>query len=210
MPRCPAWPRGYSRTGSGSASPGPGSPSRGARRARIALAQVGDEAVHVARADEHLAWLGALVAADHGAPLEHVDEPPGARVAQAQAALEHRRRRRAHLDAEADRVLEQGVLVGAEAVVGDAGGGLLVVLDLVEQVLAQLGLALAAPERRQRLDLRLVDVGALDALQPRRADRREEHVALAEQRLGAVAVEDHARVGLRGDARRRSATGRWP
>ena len=72
-------------------------------------------------------------------------------------------------------------------------------LDLLEQVLAQLGLALARPEARERLDLRLVDVGALDALQPRGADRREEHVALAEQRLGAVLVEDHARVGLRAD-----------
>ena len=36
----------------------------------------------------------------------------------------------------------------------------------------------------------------------RRADRREEHVALAQQRLGAVLVEDHARVGLRGHRER--------
>ncbi len=66
----------------------------------------------------------------------------------------------------------------------------------------ELRLALAAPGVGELLDLGLVDVGALDALQARRADRREQHVALAEQRLGAVLVEDHARVGLRGDGER--------
>ena len=39
----------------------------------------------------------------------------------------------------------------------------------------------------------------MDPLKLRGADRREEHVALAEQTLGAVLVEDHARVGLAGD-----------
>jgi hypothetical protein len=76
------------------------------------------------------------------------------------------------------------------------------VLDLLQQVLAHLGLALRAPEVGDRRDLRLVDVRALDALELRRADGREEHVALAQQRLGAVLVEDHARVGLRGDRER--------
>src|SRR4051812_47785889 len=44
------------------------------RRRAVALAQVGDEALDIARADEHLARLGALVAGDDAAPLEHVDE----------------------------------------------------------------------------------------------------------------------------------------
>src|SRR4029079_11351612 len=110
-------------------------------------------------------------ARDDAAALEHVDEPPGPRVAQTQAALEHRRRRRAHLDDELDRVAEERVLVGGEAVV--VAGALVghFGLDLVEQVLAQLWLALPRPEGRERLDLRLVDVRALDALQPGAADR---------------------------------------
>ena len=45
---------------------------------------------------EHLAGLRALVAGDHPAALEHVDQPPGAGVAEAQAALEHRGRGGAH------------------------------------------------------------------------------------------------------------------
>ena len=115
--------------------------------------------------DQHLARLGALVAGDDPAPLEHVDQPAGARVAEAQAALEHRGRRGAHLDDQLDRVAEQRILVGILAVglVATALGRLR--LDLLEQVLAQLGLALARPELGELRDLRLVDVGALDALQ---------------------------------------------
>jgi hypothetical protein len=75
----------------------------------------GEDPRQVALGDEDLARLGALVAGDDPPALEHVDEPARARVAQAQAALEHRRRRRAHLDDELDRVAQQRVLVGIEA-----------------------------------------------------------------------------------------------
>ena len=51
-------------------------------------------------------------------------------------------------------------------------------------------------------DLLLGHEGALDALQLRGAGGAEEHVALAEQRLGAALVEDHARVDLGGDGER--------
>src|SRR3954452_11709317 len=44
----------------------------------------------IALRDEHLAGLRALVAGDHAAALHHVDEPSRARVADPQAALEHR------------------------------------------------------------------------------------------------------------------------
>ena len=40
-------------------------------------------------------------------------------------------------------------------------------LDLLQKLLAQLGLALFAPQLRQLRDLGLVDVGALDALKTR-------------------------------------------
>ena len=60
-----------------------------------------------------------------------------------------------------------------------------------------------ARKAKERAEQRLtsgdlsVDVErALDALQLVRADGREQHVALAEQRLGPVLIEDHARIGL--------------
>src|SRR3954469_15560327 len=47
----------------------------GCRLGGIPLAQVGDEPFGVRLADQYLARLGALVAGDHAAPLEHVDQP---------------------------------------------------------------------------------------------------------------------------------------
>ena len=75
-------------------------------------------------------------------------------------------------------------------------------LHRLEQLLLELGLALAAPVLGEPLDLLLGDERALDARRARLAGRAEQHVALPEQRLGAVLVEDHARVGLRGDRER--------
>ena len=60
-------------------------------------------------------------------------------------------------------------------------------------------LALGARLLDDQRDLLLRHERALDALQPRGAERLEEHVALAEQAFGAVRVEDHARVRLRRD-----------
>src|SRR4051794_27698755 len=57
----------------------------GIGRAAAALAEVRDEALDVARCDEHLTWLGALVSGDDVAALEHVDQTARARVAEAQA-----------------------------------------------------------------------------------------------------------------------------
>src|SRR5215212_479351 len=140
------------------------------RTCAVALAQRGDDALDVGLRDEHLARLGALVAGDDVAALEHVDEAPRTGVTEPQPALQHGRRGGAHLGDEADRVLQERVLVGAERVVArrcDVGA---IVLGVLQQLLAELGLALLAPELRDRLDLRLVDVRALDALQARRAD----------------------------------------
>src|SRR6185503_18967349 len=82
----------------------------------LPLAEIRDETLGVALADQDLARLGALVAGDHAAALEHVDQAPRAGVAEAQAALEHRGRGRLHLGDQADRVLEERILVGAELV----------------------------------------------------------------------------------------------
>ena len=160
------------------------------------LLQGGQDARHVGLGDQHLPGLRALVAGDHAAALQHVDHPARARVAEAQTPLQHRGRGRLHFGDQRDRVLEQRILVGVE-VIRPPLPLLRRRLDLLQQLLAQLGLALLAPEVRQLRDLWLVDVRALNALQARGADRAEQHVALPQQRLGAVLVEDHARVGLR-------------
>ncbi len=55
----------------------------------------------------------------------------------------------------------------------------------LEERLVQLLLALPAALLDDQRDLLLAHVGALDALQPRGAERLEEHVALAEEALGA-------------------------
>ena len=132
------------------------------------------------------------------APLEHVDQPPGARVADAQAPLQQRDRRGLRGDDDLDRAVEQRVLVGVELAVLAVGA---VGEDLrrVEEGRVDLLLALHARLLDDERDLLLGHVGALDALQPRGAERLVEHVARAEQALGPVLVEDHARVGLRGD-----------
>ena len=63
-------------------------------------------------------------------------------------------------------------------------------------------LALLAQEAGQPRALLLGDVRAVQADEPRRRRRQEQHVALAEQLLGAVAVENRARVDLRRHAER--------
>ena len=57
---------------------------------------------------------------------------------------------------------------------------------------------LLAPVLGDELHLARGDEGALHAQRARAPERVEEHVARAEQALGAALVEDHARVGLRG------------
>src|ERR1700728_112937 len=163
-----------------------------------------EDAWNVPLSNQNLTRLRTLVTADDTATLEHVDQSPRTRVAEAQTALQHRGGGSLHFRHEPDRIAQQGILVGVELVV--AALLRLGRLDLLEQLLAQLGLALLAPHVRQLRDLRLVYIRALDALQAGRSDRAEQHVALAEQRLRAVLLEDHARIGLagyrEGDARR--------
>ena len=150
----------------------------------------------VGLADQHLARLRALVAGDHAAALEHVDQPPGARVADPQAPLQHRDRGGLGLHDEVDRLVEQVVLVGVEvALLGLALG----LRARLEQLLLELGLALLRPVRGDAGDLLLGHEGALDPLHLRGSRGPEQHVALAEQRLRPALVEDHPRVGLRGD-----------
>src|SRR3954451_3054769 len=119
------------------------------------LRERGHDARHVLLGDEHLPRLRALVAGDHAPPFEHVDEPPGTGVAEAQPPLEHGGGRGAHLRHEGDRLVEQRVLVRVVAVlVGAARLVLVLVRDLLEQLLVEVWLALAAPELGDLGDLR--------------------------------------------------------
>src|SRR5262245_28206959 len=157
-------------------------------------ATLGNDPVELGLVDEHPSRLGALVAGDDAAPFEHVDEPAGTRVADPQAALEERRRGGLGLDDDLDRAVEERVFVGVELLVrirvlGWRLGGL-------EERWIEFLLPLCAALLDDQRDLLLADVGTLDALQPRGAERLEEHVALAEEALGAALVDDHARVGL--------------
>src|SRR3954447_1609431 len=54
------------------------------------LLAAADEAGQIGLGDQDLARLGAFVAGDHAAALEHVDEAAGAGVADPQTALDHR------------------------------------------------------------------------------------------------------------------------
>ena len=85
-----------------------------AARARQRRADHGGELVLL---DQHPAGLRALVAGDDPAPLEHVDQPAGAGVADAQPALEQRDGRGLRLHDDLDRLVEQRVLVGVEVAV---------------------------------------------------------------------------------------------
>src|SRR5580765_750981 len=70
--------------------------------------------VELARRDEHPPRLGALVAGDDPAALEHVDQAACARVADAKTAREKRYGGGLRLDDDVDRLLEQRVLVRVE------------------------------------------------------------------------------------------------
>ena len=112
--------------------------------------------------DEHAPRLRALVAGDHPAALEHVDQPARPRVADAQPTLQQRHRGRLVLGDAEDRLVEQRVLVRVELLRLDVG-------RVGEQLLVELGLGLPAALLDDQRDLLLGDEGALDALQSRGA-----------------------------------------
>ena len=113
-----------------------------------------DEALELVLGHEHAARLRALVAGDDPAPLEHVDQPAGPRVADAQAPLDQRHGRGLRLDDDLDRLVEQRILVRVELAV--------VVVPVVaralgrlEQRLVELLLALVAALLDDERDLLL-------------------------------------------------------
>src|SRR5581483_5881643 len=102
-----------------------------------------DVLVELALVDEDAPRLRAFIAADDAASLEHVDQPTGARVADAEAPLQERDRSRLRLDDDLDRLVEERILVRIELAVAV---GLLRVREHLRQLevaLVELLLALA-------------------------------------------------------------------
>src|SRR5262249_61683260 len=73
----------------------------------------------------------------------------------------------------------------------------LVLVGALEQLHLVARLLLALDEVDDLMDVAVGDVRSVEALHARRPRRQEEHVPLAEQALGADAVEDRARVRAR-------------
>src|SRR5215208_3918461 len=130
--------------------------------------------------DEDLPRLRALVTGDDPASLEHVDQASCAGVAHPQATLEHGYRRRLALDDDARRLVQEVVAVRREVVLAIALG---LLVDL-EEGRVELRLALARPVLGYPCDLVLGHERPLEALQSRRPDGPEEHVALPKESLG--------------------------
>ena len=91
---------------------------RGRGGAARSLAQRDQDARHVGLGDEHLTRLRALVAGDDASALQHVDQAPCARVADAQPALDHRDRGGLGLHDDPCRVRQQVILIGREVALG--------------------------------------------------------------------------------------------
>src|ERR1700693_5196753 len=132
---------------------------------RLARASVSQNAVELGFVDKHTARLGAFVAADDPAALEHVDQAPRPCVADAQPALEERSGSSLRLDDDFDCSVQERILVRVEIAVCS------VVLTgrrlrRFEQRLVQLLLTLSPTLLDDEGDLLLADVGALDALHP--------------------------------------------
>src|SRR5215467_4299219 len=151
---------------------------------RTSLASLGE----VFGADEYLPGLRPLAGADDVVLLHHVDEARGLGIAEAEPPLQKRDGRRALGDDEVHRVPVDVVTLGASAAPVLLHHGQ---LDL----LVHRG-ALLAQELADGLHLVVGDPAAVHPRLARGARRHEDHVPAAEELLGAVAVEDGARVHL--------------
>ena len=140
--------------------------------------------------------LRAFARPDDAALLEQVHQPPGARKADLQLALQHRGRAELAAHHELHRLTQQRlvlVLVAAGRAEQPAAVATFVVtLDAAD--VDHLG-RLTPPMGNDLAHFFLADERALDALRDVGVPRQQQHVALADQLLGARLVEDDAAVG---------------
>src|SRR5262245_45948953 len=143
--------------------------------------------------DQHLARLPTGAGRDEPFRLHHVDHPRRVPEAYSQLPLQVRYRYLAAADNDPRGLVIEFVFVELQAI----NGRLLV---FGRDRIVEDRPALFAEEARQPCALLLGDVRTMKPDAPRRGRRQKQHVALAEQLLGAVAVENGARVDLRRDA----------
>src|SRR5437763_10904407 len=147
----------------------------------------------VVGADEDLPRLASLRGADHAVGLHDLDQPRGAGVAELEAALQVRGAGLAGGQYHAHRLVVLRVFEVLDAVRAA------LLLRRPGDLLQESRLALVAlHELDDLVDLLLRHVRAVNAADARRARREEEHVAVAEELLRPLRVEDGARVHLRG------------
>src|SRR5690348_10173854 len=141
----------------------------------------------------------------HDALLLHLlDEPRGAVVADAELALDPRDRRVARRRHDVHGLVVHIVVrlaAATTAATAEVAAAFAVLVARLDDVQVVDRAALRLEELDDAVDLALVDVAAVQALRCRAAIR-EQHVAGTEQCLGAVLVEDRARVDLRCDRER--------
>src|ERR1039458_246723 len=150
------------------------------------------------RALEDFARLAAVGRADDAVALHHVQNARRPAVTQPQMALQGGGGSLAHLQYEAHGLFVHGVLrrVGGFSIHRDV----LVARRGDEERLVVLRRRLLLPAIHDAADFRLGDEGPVEADEARRSRRKEQHVALAQQVLGAHAVEDGARIHPGGHA----------
>src|SRR5688500_2023778 len=150
------------------------------------------------RGNQHLAVAVRLHGRDHAGSLHVLDQASGAVVADAQVALYQRDRRTAGAQHDVASLVVQRVFLARRQAVDRR-----LFRDFrLQHFLDVLGLGQRLQMLDHLVDLVIGDESAVHALRYSAARRQVEHVAHAEQRLGARLVEDGARVDLGGDLER--------
>src|SRR5208337_5682920 len=145
-----------------------------------------------------LARLALLELADDAVFGHEVDQPRGAAVADAQGTLQERARAAALADHDLDgRLVELVALLqpGTPVLAGSAAD---LVLHHLAAELDRIALQILA----NPLQLSVGHISPLRADDLRRSRNQEQHVAVAQQPIGADLIEDHPRITTAGDLER--------
>src|SRR5262249_20703980 len=137
---------------------------------------------------QDLTRLGPVTGPDDAVLLHEVDEAGRLRVAEPHPSLDEADRRLLLTHDQLDGAPVDVVALRLAAASVHAA----LLADRLHEAFLEHRLALLLEEAHHLADLRLRDPRAVDADRARRAGRHEEHVAAADQLLGAVLIEDRA------------------
>src|SRR4029079_15209997 len=168
------------------------------QRAELRLAFAGGVLQQLVLLDghQHRACLGTLARADDAGLLEQVHDSTGAGEPDLQFALQHRRRAELVAHHQLHRLTQQRLVLVVVAAGGaeHASPTAAVFLTFHAADVHDLG-CLAPPVGDPLAPLFLADERALDSLRHVGVAGKQQHVALADQLLGAWLIEDDAAVG---------------